>query len=397
MSDDNYNDFEKSDEEKVISELRDLGFSILISEKACFYCDNNLKHCLEWIYYHQNDNDFDDELDRSNPDESKYYKNLNRKPNLNNKNEFNNTYQNNNNNFNHSNLDNNNYDNSNTIKNNNNLDNNNNDNSNTINNNNNLNNNNYDNSNTINNNNNLDNNNYENSNTINNNNNLDNNNNDNSNTINNNNNLNNNNYENSNSNTINNNETSSKYNDSKKISKLNDESSIKSTMKDVYLKKLKNNHNENSESNNKEENKLNESVDELLKEVLQEKENENEEEKSSTKKIYTKDENISDYIKILKTTYGNKSLYGESLSDCFKTIQKMLKNIINEPDNHKFRIINLNNFSFNQRVGQYPIAIKLLEEIGFKKIEDDKLNLEDIDYDLFEKTINKLDNEINNL
>ena len=346
MSDDNYNDFEKSDEEKVISELRDLGFSILISEKACFYCDNNLKHCLEWIYYHQDDNDFDDELDRNNPDESKYYKNLNRKPNLNNKNEFNNTYQNNNNNFNHSNLDNNNYDNSNTIKNNNNLDNNNNDNSNTINNNN---------------------------------------------------NLNNNNYENSNSNTINNNETSSKYNDSQKISKLNDESSIKSTMKDVYLKKLKNNHNENSESNNKEENKLNESVDELLKEVLQEKENENEEEKSSTKKIYTKDENISDYIKILKTTYGNKSLYGESLSDCFKTIQKMLQNIINEPNNRKFKIINLNNFSFNQRVGQYPIAIKLLEEIGFKKIEDDKLNLEDIDYDLFEKTINKLDNEINNL
>ena len=88
MSDDNYNDFEKSDEEKVISELRDLGFSIIISEKACFYCDNNLKHCLEWIYYHQDDNDFDDELDRSNPDESKYYKNLNRKPNLNNKNEF---------------------------------------------------------------------------------------------------------------------------------------------------------------------------------------------------------------------------------------------------------------------------------------------------------------------
>ena len=119
MSEDNYNDFEKNDDEinddekndkeKVISELIDFGFSIIICEKASFYCENNLKHCLEWIYYHQDDDDFNDELDTSNPDESKYYKNLNRKPasNINYNNELNNSYKNDKNNYDNNNLENN--------------------------------------------------------------------------------------------------------------------------------------------------------------------------------------------------------------------------------------------------------------------------------------------------
>ena len=355
MSEDNYNDFEKNDdeinddekndEEKVISELRDLGFSIRISEKASFYCENNLKHCLEWIYYHQDDNDFNDELDTSNPDESKYYKNLNRKPasnnnnynnefnnnnynnelnnnNNNDNNEINNSYQNDKNNFNHSNLDsNNNFDNSSKI---------------------------------------------------------------------------NNNDPNSKTHTNGSNEYSI-FNNSKKIIEPKDENSIRSSMIEVYSKKLKN-QNESPEKNNREEEsnkKINESEDEIITEGERENKNENEEEeKSSLKVIYTKDENISFYIKTLKKLYGNKSFYGDTILTCFQTLKKMLENIINEPDNKKYLVINLDNNDFNERVGKYPIAIKLLEEIGFTKIENNKLSLDEIEHDLIQNTIDKLNNEI---
>ena len=365
MSEDNYNDFEKNDDEinddekndkeKVISELIDFGFSIIICEKASFYCENNLKHCLEWIYYHQDDDDFNDELDTSNPDESKYYKNLNRKPasNINYNNELNNSYKNDKNNY-----DNNNLENNSKLNNSSNL------------------------------NNNLENNSK----------------------LNNSSNLNNNNFGN-NSNIINN-DPSSKiqsngsneytiFNNSKKIIDLKDENSIRNSMAEVYLKKLKNS-NESPENNNIEEEesnkKKNESVDELISEVYKESNIQNDEdEKSSVKIIYTKDENISSYIKTLKKLYENKSLYGDALLTCFETLKIMLENIIKEPDNKKYLVINLDNNSFNERVGQYPTAIKILEEIGFTKKENNKLNLDVVEHELIQNTINQLDFEIEKL
>ena len=168
-------------------------------------------------------------------------------------------------------------------------------------------------------------------------------------------------------------------------------------MIEVYSKKLKN-QNESPEKNNREEEsnkKINESEDEIITEGERENKNENEEEeKSSLKVIYTKDENISFYIKNLKKLYGNKSFYGDTILTCFQTLKKMLENIINEPDNKKYLVINLDNNDFNERVGKYPIAIKLLEEIGFTKIENNKLSLDEIEHDLIQNTIDKLNNEI---
>ena len=228
--------------------------------------------------------------------------------------------------------------------------------------------------------------------------------------LNNSSNLNNNNFGN-NSNIINNDPSSKNqsngsneytiFNNSKKIIDLKDENSIRNSMAEVYLKKLKNS-NESPENNNIEEEesnkKKNESVDELISEVYKESNIQNDEdEKSSVKIIYTKDENISSYIKTLKKLYENKSLYGDALLTCFETLKIMLENIIKEPDNKKYHVINLDNNSFNERVGQYPTAIKILEEIGFTKKENNKLNLDVVEHELIQNTINQLDFEIEKL
>ncbi len=214
-----------------------------------------------------------------------------------------------------------------------------------------------------------------------------------------------------NSSKINNNDPNSKthtngsneysiFNNSKKIIEPKDENSIRSSMIEVYSKKLKN-QNESPEKNNREEEsnkKINESEDEIITEGERENKNENEEEeKSSLKVIYTKDENISFYIKTLKKLYGNKSFYGDTILTCFQTLKKMLENIIKEPDNKKYHVINLDNNSFNERVGQYPTAIKILEEIGFTKKENNKLNLDVVEHELIQNTINQLDFEIEKL
>jgi len=48
--------------QEVSKQLIDMGFSKNVSEKACFFNQNNLEKAVEWIYEHQNDPDFEEEL-----------------------------------------------------------------------------------------------------------------------------------------------------------------------------------------------------------------------------------------------------------------------------------------------------------------------------------------------
>jgi uncharacterized UBP type Zn finger protein len=46
----------------TVSQLMEMGFSKNVSEKACFFNQSNLEKSIEWIYEHQQDPDFEEEL-----------------------------------------------------------------------------------------------------------------------------------------------------------------------------------------------------------------------------------------------------------------------------------------------------------------------------------------------
>ena len=397
----------ENSEEKTISDLRDFGFSSRISEKASFYCENNLKKCLEWIYYHQRDKDFNDQLDTNHPDETKYYKNLKRfirkgEPGEDYDEELYDHYDDNNSH--HSNNNNNEYkDNNletltNTEVNNSNIHNE--ENSNTINNNNIgdskiVSNNNIGDSNIISNYNILEskivsNNNIGDSNIISDN-------NIGESKIVSNNNI-------GDSNIISNNN----MNDNDNVNSNNNEKSIKDNLIDIYsdTSRITERINQQKTEKEKEEEKRKkdlDEVDDILKEVLDEdeenkknkEEKKEKEEEKEEKNQYSKEENISFYIKTLKKFYGT-AFYGDILLNCFETIKTILDNILNNPEDEKYKNIKLNNPHFEQKVGKYEIAVKLLKEIGFVQ-EEGRLTLKNFDRSLIEDTVNKINDEINNL
>ena len=47
---------------EVVNQLIEMGFSKNVSEKACFFNQNVLENAINWIYEHQNDPDFEEEL-----------------------------------------------------------------------------------------------------------------------------------------------------------------------------------------------------------------------------------------------------------------------------------------------------------------------------------------------
>ncbi len=46
----------------VVSQIVEMGFSRTVAEKACFFTQSNLENAINWIYEHQNDPDFEEEL-----------------------------------------------------------------------------------------------------------------------------------------------------------------------------------------------------------------------------------------------------------------------------------------------------------------------------------------------
>ena len=53
---------EKFINKDVAKQLMEMGFSKNASEKSCFFTQSNLEKAIEWIYEHQNDADFEEEL-----------------------------------------------------------------------------------------------------------------------------------------------------------------------------------------------------------------------------------------------------------------------------------------------------------------------------------------------
>jgi len=363
----NENSIEKEEEIPCEEQLIEMGFDSVVAQKACKFNENDIEKCLYWIYYNLDNENLGDENnnDNFNPYKgfvNKFAKNINKGLDKMEKEEeeikkLEEEEEKNKNNNSFDEL-------KNSVINDVNNENNNNNNEN-------------------NNNNNENNNNIENENNNNNN-------------INETKNNENNNNENNNNEKINNNEKKEEIEESN--NKLNDSAELEKEI------------NEMSQSNNmksqNEKNKTNRTIDSNMyisnNEISNQNNNNNNNEKidnsnnNENKKPFTHIENINFYISILKKILKvsvNKNL----LIKIFKTIKKIIENILNYPDDEKYKSIKKNNEKFHEIVGQYNSALKILEEIGFVENEDNILIMSNVDNDLLTNTQTILENEIEQL
>ncbi|EOD04785.1 hypothetical protein EMIHUDRAFT_259469 [Emiliania huxleyi CCMP1516] len=57
---------------------------------------------------------------------------------------------------------------------------------------------------------------------------------------------------------------------------------------------------------------------------------------------------------------------GEKFDAALDTCKTLLQNVLEQPDEAKFRTIRLGNAAFHQRLGQFPSGIALLRSLGFE-------------------------------
>ena len=57
---------------------------------------------------------------------------------------------------------------------------------------------------------------------------------------------------------------------------------------------------------------------------------------------------------------------GEKFDAALDTCRTLLQNVLEQPDEAKFRTIRLGNAAFHQRLGQFPSGIALLRSLGFE-------------------------------
>jgi len=101
---------------------------------------------------------------------------------------------------------------------------------------------------------------------------------------------------------------------------------------------------------------------------------------------------VSQGIKTVKTVYTDVRNPGVA-NQCLKTIQTYVGNIIKNPEEEKFRRINLKNEAFHTRVGKISGGLLILKGLGFED-EGDFLVLNSIDDKLLKEGHRLLENNI---
>jgi len=87
---------------------------------------------------------------------------------------------------------------------------------------------------------------------------------------------------------------------------------------------------------------------------------------------------------------------GDQAKTCLNTIKVLLRNIINNPTEEKFRKIKMTNPNIQERVGKIPFALKLLSVLGFKE-EGEFYELASTETELLKKTVEVIESEINKI
>lgn len=104
-------------------------------------------------------------------------------------------------------------------------------------------------------------------------------------------------------------------------------------------------------------------------------------------------EQVKHGIKTVETLYTEDRQPGVAKT-CFKTIAVYVGNIIKNPDEEKFRKINLGNEAFQKRVGKINGGLSILRGAGFEEGTDNMLHLENIDFEVLKETVRLLENKL---
>lgn len=89
---------------------------------------------------------------------------------------------------------------------------------------------------------------------------------------------------------------------------------------------------------------------------------------------------VKDGMKIVQTLYTEDRRPGVAKT-CFKTFHTFCKNIIKDPEEEKYRTINLSNANVAARIGKISGGIAMLKGIGFQDNDEGNLFMEREDVD----------------
>ena len=115
----------------------------------------------------------------------------------------------------------------------------------------------------------------------------------------------------------------------------------------------------------------------------------------SAKKEFSPLEDAQYYLKAIKTAYPSFRA-GDTTRLCYETLKIILRNIVQNPSEEKFRKIRATNPNFEERVGKIKIAIKLLESIGFV-LSGEFYVVNTPDIQLYSKIVEFLEEELRKL
>ena len=95
-------------------------------------------------------------------------------------------------------------------------------------------------------------------------------------------------------------------------------------------------------------------------------------EKEAKPRLPVKPREKIDKMRNLLVTMKKENSSGDEggLNTAFQTLSKLISNVVNHPDNPKFRKVNLSNPKIIERIGKYNKAIEFLGICGFSKSEE---------------------------
>lgn len=108
------------------------------------------------------------------------------------------------------------------------------------------------------------------------------------------------------------------------------------------------------------------------------------------KNKYTKQETVLYYLNSIKLVY---SMYPDEIKKCFSLIKIALNNILIHMNDEKYRKLKLTNRNVQERIGNIPMALVVLNNLGFVE-EGEYLICKTIDINLFNNIIEYLSGQL---
>ncbi len=112
-------------------------------------------------------------------------------------------------------------------------------------------------------------------------------------------------------------------------------------------------------------------------------------------KQYTPYDDALHYLKAIKVLYPTFRS-GDTTKNAYSTIKVILSNIVKNQSEEKFRRVKQTNPNFQERVGKFEAAMKVLNSLGFQE-DGEFLVCNNPEIEIFEKVVTFLEEEISKL